>query len=119
MISYIRHVLPDLTRIARALALVLICVTTVAGVVLMAQGAMQGVALVLSAGLLGAAYAQWVLAWRPGADEAQSSRRPEPAPEEVEADSGKVSAVQSPARACESPPVAAGDGRESRRAPLE
>ncbi|MFC1463507.1 MAG: hypothetical protein ACFLMY_01545 [Candidatus Brachytrichaceae bacterium NZ_4S206] len=68
---------------ARALALILVCLAAVAGVVLMVQGAVQGVMLVLSAGLLGAAYARWVLHWCPEADEAQSSRQPETAPEDA------------------------------------
>lgn len=84
-IGYIRRVLPDSARVARVLALIFICLAAVAGVVLMAQGAVQGVMLVLSAGLLGAAYARWVLHWCPEADGAQSSRQPEPASEDTKA----------------------------------
>ncbi len=75
--------LSDSASVARALALILICVAAVVGVVLMTQDAVQGVALVLSAGLLGATYARRVLRWRPDADEAASSRRPARAPEDV------------------------------------
>ncbi|MCS6847134.1 MAG: hypothetical protein RMN52_05390 [Anaerolineae bacterium] len=82
-VGYIWPMLADAANVARTLALILICVAAVAGVVLMAQGTVQGVALVLSAGLLGAAYARWVLNWRPEAEEAVSSRRPEPAPEDA------------------------------------
>ncbi|BCX06022.1 MAG: hypothetical protein KatS3mg053_3960 [Candidatus Roseilinea sp.] len=75
--------LSDSAKVARVLALILICVAAVAGVVLMAQSAVQGVVLVLSAGLLGAAYARWVLNWHPEVDGTEPARRPEPTPEDA------------------------------------
>lgn len=56
---------PDSTKLARALSVTIIFVTGAVGVVLMTRGAVHGVALVLSAGLLGALYARLVLNWQP------------------------------------------------------
>lgn len=62
--------------LARTVAVALICVSLVVGIVLSARGAMHGVGLVLSAGVLAAAYARLVLRWHPSQPDAVESDDP-------------------------------------------
>lgn len=55
---------------ARIAAVAIICISLGVGIVLSARGAMHGVGLVLSAGVLGAAYARLVLRWHPSQPDA-------------------------------------------------
>jgi len=68
---------------ARVLAAGVIALAAGVGIALMARGAVQGIALVLIAGLLGAAYARLVLRWRPDSDEPRPMGQPAPEPDEV------------------------------------
>jgi hypothetical protein len=73
----------DSTKMARVLAAGVIALAAGVGIALMARGAVQGIALVLIAGLLGAAYARLVLRWRPDSDEPGPTGQPAPEPDEV------------------------------------
>ncbi len=82
--GYSPHVRPNhQQRVARALALLLVGAALVIGVVLMSRGAVQGIALVLSAGLLGAAYARLVLNWHPDSNGDQLANPSAPPPEDA------------------------------------
>ena len=73
----------DSTKMARVLAAGVIALAAGVGIALMARGAVQGIALVLIAGLLGAAYARLVLRWRPDSYEPGPTGQPAPEPDEV------------------------------------